>query len=297
MLSGGFPPLPERTLEIELGVVQSALAPRYRVERQLGHGGMCYVYRARDDHGARDVAIKLLRPDLAVTMLADRFHREITTLGALQHPNILPVLDSGDAGGLLFYVMPFAPGGSLRERLDRDRRLDLGDTLRITQGIAAALDYAHGRNVLHRDIKPENVVFDAEDRALLCDFGVCRAITRAGGDRLSTSGMIVGTPHYMSPEQAAGTGDLDHRSDIYALACLVFEMLAGEPPFTGRTAQAIMAKHVSERPPSVRVVRPEVPARVEAGIGAALAKRPDDRPGSAGAFLGRLWSDTVGVEP
>jgi serine/threonine-protein kinase len=271
-------------MSVKLEVVQQALADRFEVERSLGHGGMCTVFSGRDRRTGDLVAIKVLRPEFATSLLADRFHQEIEFLASLEHPNILPLRESDEAGTLVYYVMPFAAEGSLKERLLRDRRLSLDDALAITRDIAAALDFAHARNVMHRDIKPGNIMFVA-GHAAICDFGVARAIVKAGGERLSTSGLVVGTPAYMSPEQASATPDLDHRSDIYALACLLYEMLAGEPPFTGRTAQAIMARQVRERPPSLRVVRPDVPQRVEDAIHRALAKRPEERQWSAGEFV------------
>jgi serine/threonine-protein kinase len=271
-------------MAVKLEVVRQALADRYDVEQPLGHGGMCTVFRGRDKPRGADVAIKVLRPEFATSLLADRFHQEIEFLASLEHPNILPLLESDEAGALVYYVMPFATEGSLKERLARERRLSLDDALAVTRDVAAALDFAHGENVMHRDIKPGNIMF-VGGRATICDFGVARAIVKAGGERLSTSGLVVGTPAYMSPEQASGASDLGHRSDIYALACLLYEMLAGEPPFTGRTAQAIMARHVKERPPSLRVVRPDVPQHVEDAIRRALAKAPEQRQASAGEFV------------
>jgi serine/threonine-protein kinase len=238
------------------------------------------------------VAIKVFRPEFAVTILRDRFHQEIEILSALDHPNILPLLECGETGALIYYVCPYARGGSLAERLGRERRLSLGDALDITRDLAAALDYAHKQNVLHRDIKPQNVIFD-QGRALLCDFGVARAMVRASSDRISSSGLVVGTPAYMSPEQASGETKLDHRSDIYALACVVYEMLAGEPPFTGATPQAVFARQIAERPPSLRVVRPDLPPHVEKAIARGLAKSPRRRPRTGAAFVQSLRSPTA----
>ena len=267
-------------MPIPLEKVQAAIAGRYDVERLLTRGGMSVVFKGRAKSDGRDVAIKVFRPEFSITLLRDRFHQEVEILRDLAHPNILPLIESGEGDHLVFYVMPFAHGGSLFDRVQRERRLSLDVTLAITRAVAAALDYAHAHQVIHRDVKPENVVFD-EGNTMLCDFGVARALVRAGGERISTSGLIVGTPHYMSPEQAAGRMDIDHRSDIYSLACLVYEMLIGEPPFSGRNQQAIRSKHIGERPPSLRVVRPELPQQVEDAVMRGLAKVPEERWGSA----------------
>jgi serine/threonine-protein kinase len=268
-------------MAIKLETIQAALADRYEVLRPVGRGNMCHVFEARDRASGDHVALKVLRPEFAVTVLHDRFHQEIHILSQLDHPHILPLIESSESGEFLYFVMPLARGGSLRTRLNDRKRLDLEETLSITRDVAAALDYAHEHNVVHRDIKPENVMFD-EGRAMICDFGVARAIVRAGGEHLSSSGLIVGTPTYMSPEQASADSKIDHHSDIYSLGCVVFEMLAGEPPFTGRTAQAVLARHIAERPPSLRVVRPDVPQHIETAITRALAKKADERWGSSG---------------
>ncbi|MDH3458093.1 MAG: serine/threonine protein kinase, partial [Gemmatimonadota bacterium] len=239
--------------------------------------------RSRGDH----VAVKVLRPEFAVTVLNDRFHREIQILSQLDHPNILPLIESSESGNFLYFVMPLAHGGSLRDRLNDEKRLDVQQALSITRDVAAALDYAHEHNVVHRDIKPENVMFDA-DHAMICDFGVARAIVQAGGEHLSSSGLIVGTPTYMSPEQASAESEIDHRSDVYSLGCVVYEMLAGEPPFSGRTAQAVLARHIGERPPSLRVVRPDISEHIEIAIRRALAKKAEERWGSGGALVAAL---------
>jgi serine/threonine-protein kinase len=269
---------------LQLETVQQALAERYDIDTLLSKGGMSYVFSGHRRRDGRTIAVKVFRPEFAVTILRDRFHQEIEFLAALDHPNILPLLESGESGLLIYYVCPYARGGSLAERLCREHRLPLEDAVRITRDLAAALDYAHSQNVLHRDIKPQNVIFD-EERVLLCDFGVARALVRAAGDRISSSGLVVGTPTYMSPEQASGQGQLDRRSDIYALACLVYEMLAGEPPFTGATPQAVFARQIAERPPSLRVVRPDLPQHVEDAVNRALAKSPRRRPGTGAAFV------------
>jgi len=257
-------------MPLRVDAVRSALADRFEILQLLGSGGMAYVFAARHQITGRRVAVKVLRPEFAVTILAERFHQEIAFLTALDHPNILPLLESGQSDYFIYYAMPFATGGSLKERLQRERRLPLTDASAIARQLAAGIDYAHAHNVIHRDIKPENVMFD-EGRARLGDFGVARAIVRAGEDRISSSGLVVGTPSYMSPEQASGR-DVDHRTDVYALTCVVYEMLAGEPPFTGPTPQAVFSRQIAERPPSLRVVCPDLPQFVEDAVFRGLAK-------------------------
>ncbi len=274
-------------MAVKLEFVQEALADKYEIERVLGKGGMSTVFLGHEPGSDRQLAIKVLRPEFAATIVGDRFRREIDILANLQHRNILPLLASDIAGTLVYYVMPFAVAGSLRPKMDREGRLRFDQTLDITRQVANGLDHAHAQKVIHRDIKPENIMFH-ESRAVICDFGVARALVRAGGESLSTSGLVVGTPTYMSPEQARGKSELDHRTDIYSLACVVFEMLAGEPPFTGRTTQSIMARQVKERPPRLRVIRPELPEHVEAAMQAALAKEPCQRQGSAGEFVEQM---------
>ena len=274
-------------MAIKLETIQAALTDRYDVLRAIGKGNMCLVFEARDRSRGDHVAVKVLRPEFAVTVLNDRFHREIQILSQLDHPNILPLIESSESGNFLYFVMPLAHGGSLRDRLNDEKRLDVQQALSITRDVAAALDYAHEHNVVHRDIKPENVMFDA-DHAMICDFGVARAIVQAGGEHLSSSGLIVGTPTYMSPEQASAESEIDHRSDIYSLGCVIYEMLAGEPPFSGRTAQAVLARHIGERPPSLRVVRPDISEHIEIAIRRALAKKAEERWGSGGALVAAL---------
>ncbi len=274
-------------MPLRLETVQAALTERYDVDALLNKGGMSYVFTGRRRSDGRIVAIKVFRPEFAVTILRDRFHQEIEFLSALHHPNILPLLESGETETLIYYVCPYARGGSLADRLSRERRLSLDETIGVARDLAAALDYAHAQNVLHRDIKPQNVIFD-HDRALLCDFGVARALVRAAGDRISSSGLVVGTPTYMSPEQASGKTALDRRSDLYALACVVYEMLAGEPPFSGATPQAVFARQIAEKPPSLRVVRPDIPEHVESAVTRALAKSPRRRPKNGAAFVQSL---------
>jgi serine/threonine-protein kinase len=267
-----------------LSDVQQGLAGRYQVERLLGQGGMASVYLATDLAAGGQVAVKVLRPELAATLGADRFHREVAILSRFSHPNILPLIDSGQAGRILFFVMPYAAGDSLRALLKRESALSFERTIAIAREVAAGIDYMHEQGVVHRDIKPENILFDGE-RAMLCDFGVARAVVVAAGDSISSSGLILGTPAYMSPEQAGGRGDLDARSDIYSFACVVYEMLAGEPPFTGRTQQAVMAKHLKEHPPGVRVVRPDLSPAAAAAVARALAKDPSRRQASGADFV------------
>ena len=279
-------------MSIKLTVVQEALAGHYQVECLLGKGGMSYVYKGKALVNDRDVAIKVFRPEFSITLLRDRFHQEVEILQDLQHPNILPLIESGESEFMVYYVMPFAHNGSLFDRVQRERSMSLEDAVVVTRAVASALDYAHGHDVIHRDVKPENVVFDG-DTAMLCDFGVARAMFRSSGERISTSGLIVGTPHYMSPEQALGQKDIDFRTDIYSLAVLTYEMLAGEPPFGGRNQQTIRRKQIAEHPPSLRVVRPDLPEYVEDIVMRGLAKEPKDRWGSAGEFGERLGGDVA----
>ena len=267
--------------------VRAALADRYEIERELGRGGMALVYLARDLKHDRNVAIKILRPEVSATLGADRFLREIQIAARLQHPHIVPLYDSGLADGLLYYVMPYVEGETLRQRIRREKQLAIDDALQISREVADALSYAHSHDLVHRDIKPENVLLSG-GHAMVADFGIARAVSAAGGDQLTDSGVAIGTPAYMSPEQGTGEADLDGRTDIYALGCVLFEMLAGEPPFTGPTGQAIIARHVSERPPSLRIVRPTVSAEMESTIQKALAKVPADRFRTVRAFVDDL---------
>ena len=252
------------------------LAGRYRIERELGAGGMATVYLAQDLKHQRRVAIKVLRPELAAAIGADRFLREITTTASLRHPHILPLYDSGAAGETLFYVMPFVDGESLRDRLQREKQLPLDDALQIAREVADALSYAHSRGIVHRDIKPENIMLEA-GHAVVADFGIAKAISAASGDTLTQTGMAIGTPSYMSPEQAAGDGEVDGRSDLYALGCVLYEMLAGQPPFTGPTVESIVHQHLVADPRPISMLRPAVPAGVVSALQRALAKAPADR--------------------
>jgi serine/threonine-protein kinase len=265
------------------GAFAAALGERYRLERELGHGGMAVVWLAQDLKHGRPVALKVLRPELSAVIGADRFRREIRLTAGLQHPNILPLHDSGEAAGLLYYVMPFVAGETLRDRLAREGALPTADAVRLAGEIGGALSHAHRHGIVHRDVKPENVLL-ADGHALVADFGIARA---AGGERLTETGMAVGTPSYMSPEQ--GAGDVtDARSDQYALAAVTYEMLAGEPPFTGPTAQSVMAKHVAQPAPSIRTTRPAVPMHVDAALQRALAKQPADRFAGVAALVDAL---------
>jgi len=258
--------------------LRAALADRYALEREVGRGGMATVYLARDVKHERPVAVKVLSPTLAGQCCEpDRFVREIHIAARLVHPAIIPLHDSGQADGLLYYVMPYLAGETLRDRLRREGPLPVAEVLRLARSLAAALDYAHRQGVVHRDIKPENVLLH-EGQAMLADFGVAWAISEAGRpDQQTEGGLAVGTPDYMSPEQASADRQLDGRSDQYSLACVVYELLAGVPPFTGTTPRAVMAQHISERPRPLRALRPDVPAALDAGLGRALAKNPAER--------------------
>lgn len=256
--------------------LRSALADRYTIEREIGSGGMATVYLAHDLKHERQVAVKVLRPELAAALGSERFLREITITANLNHPHVLPLLDSGAADGCLFYVMPYVKGESLRNRLDREKQLPVEDALKIASEVADALAFAHEHNIIHRDIKPENILLEAK-HAVVADFGVARAIEEAGETRLTETGIAIGTPAYLSPEQASGARELDGRSDIYALGCVLYEMLAGEPPFTGPTAESIVHKHLSAMPLDVTAGRPSVPGDVVATIAKSLAKAPADR--------------------
>ena len=260
-----------------------ALADHYTIERELGRGGMATVYLARDLKHDRLVALKVLRPDLAAILGAERFLREIRVTGQLQHPHILTLIDSGEADGFLYYVMPYVEGESLRQRLEREGQLPLEEALRITRAIASALDFAHGRGVIHRDIKPENIMLH-QGEPMVADFGIALAVSSAGRDRLTETGRSLGTPAYMSPEQATADQQVDARSDIYSLGCVLYEMLAGEPPYTGPSAQAVIAKRFSEPIPHLRTVREGVPEAVEHALNKALAKAAADRYTSALEF-------------
>jgi eukaryotic-like serine/threonine-protein kinase len=264
-----------------------ALADRYRLERELGQGGMATVYLAHDLKHDREVAIKVLRPELAAVLGPERFLAEIKITARLDHPHILTLIDSGASDGFLYYVLPFVRGESLRDKLNREKQLGLNEALTITKQVAAALDYAHHHGVVHRDIKPENILLH-EGEAVLTDFGIALAVKEAGGNRLTETGISLGTPQYMSPEQATGDRHPDARSDVYSLAAVLYEMLAGEPPVTGPNVQAMIAKLMTERPTRLRVVRDTVPHGIDGAVARALSKVPADRFASAREFAQEL---------
>jgi tRNA A-37 threonylcarbamoyl transferase component Bud32 len=266
----------------------AALTGRYAIEREIGQGGMATVYLARDLRHDRKVALKVLRPELAAVIGADRFLQEIRVTAGLQHPHILPLHDSGEIDHFLYYVMPFVEGESLRDRLARERQLSIEDALRIAGEVLAALAYAHGRGVIHRDIKPENILLGASGAAVVADFGIARAVTAAGGGRLTETGLSLGTPQYMSPEQATADRELDGRSDVYALGAVLYEMLTGEPPHTGPTTQSVIAKLLTEEPRPVLAGRPTVPPHVAAAVHKSLARLPADRFRGAADFAEAL---------
>ena len=272
-----------------LAAISSFLADRYRIERELGAGGMATVYLAHDLKHDRDVALKVLRPELGAVLGPERFLAEIKITARLDHPHILTLIDSGATEGFLYYVLPFARGESLRDLLNREKQLGIEQALAIAKQIGGALDYAHRSGVVHRDIKPENILIQ-EGEAMLTDFGIALAVKEAGGNRLTESGLSLGTPQYMSPEQATGDRTLDARSDVYSLAAVLYEMLTGEPPTTGPTVQAVIAKLLTEQPTRIRIVRSTVSEGVDAAVAKALAKLPADRFPSAGEFVRALDS-------
>ncbi|HEX9755116.1 MAG TPA: serine/threonine-protein kinase, partial [Gemmatimonadales bacterium] len=272
--------------------VREVLAEHYRILRELGEGGMATVYLALDLKHHRQVAIKVLRPGLAASLGPDRFLREIETVARLAHPNILPLHDSGSADGLLYYVMPYVEGESLRARLNRERQLPLDDALRIGEEVADALSHAHAQGVIHRDIKPENILLQA-GHAVVADFGIARALTAAGASRLTGTGLAVGTPGYMSPEQATGDLAVDARTDVYALGCVIYEMLGGEPPYTGPTPQAILARVLTEDPRPLVRLRESVTPALDQAVRKALARTPADRFATAADFKAALRTPTA----
>ena len=291
---GVSPPLhPPPTLPLDRDALVNArklLAGRYVVTRELGRGGMATVYLADESKHNRQVAIKVLHPELAATLGAERFLREIGIAARLSHPHLVPLLDSGEAGGVLYYVSSYMPGGSLRERLLRERTLSVRDALRIAEEVSTALDYAHRAGFVHRDVKPENILF-ADGHALLADFGVARIIFGQGADdEVTAAGIAIGTPEYMSPEQASGDRDVDGRADVYSLACVVYEMLVGAPPFRG-VSRNILIKHVTETPTRVRALRPEIPMSVDDAIALAMTKQPSNRFATACDFVEAMRLD------
>jgi eukaryotic-like serine/threonine-protein kinase len=271
--------------------LRTALAGRYDLEREIGVGGMAVVYLARDLKHDRRIALKVLRPELGAVLGAERFLSEIKVTANLQHPNLLPLFDSGEVDGRLFYVMPYVEGESLRKRLDRERQLPIEAALHIATSVASALDYAHRQGVIHRDLKPENILLH-DGEPLVADFGIALAVSNAGGDRVTQTGLSLGTPQYMSPEQATGDRGVDGRSDIYSLAAVTYEMLAGEPPHIGNSSQAIIARVLTERPRPVRVTRPSVPEHVDHALAKALEKLPADRFASARELADALTGRT-----
>jgi serine/threonine-protein kinase len=277
--------------------LSAAIADRYAIERELGAGGMATVYLAKDLKHDREVAVKVLRPELAAVLGAERFLNEIKISARLDHPHVLTLIDSGAAEGFLYYVLPFVRGESLRDKLNREKQLGLDEAVAITRQVAGALDYAHRQGVIHRDIKPENILIQ-EGEAMLTDFGIALAVREAGGNRLTESGLSLGTPQYMSPEQATGDRSLDARSDVYSLGAVLYEMLAGEPPVTGPSVQAIVAKLLTERPTRLRVVRDTVPEGIDVAVAKALARTPADRFAGAGEFAAALsLAARTAVEP
>jgi serine/threonine-protein kinase len=267
--------------------LNTALAGRYRIERQLGEGGMATVYLCEDIKHKRKVALKLLKPELAAVLGAERFVQEITTTAALQHPHILPLFDSGTADGFLFYVMPYIQGETLREKLNRETQLGVDDAVRIARDVADALDYAHRQGVIHRDIKPENILLH-DGRPMVADFGIALAVSAAAGGRMTETGLSLGTPHYMSPEQATAEKEITARSDIYSIGSVLYEMLTGNPPFTGAVAQQIIMKIITEPAEAVTKYRKAVPTNVAAAVAKSLEKLPADRFESAKAFAEAL---------
>ena len=281
-----------------LDKLSAALADRYAIDREIGVGGMATVYLARDLRHDRLVALKLLRPELGAVIGADRFLAEIKLTANLQHPHILPLFDSGAVEGLLFYVMPYVEGVSVRERLNREKQLSIAESVRIASEVASALDYAHRRGIIHRDIKPENILLH-DGQALVADFGIALAVSTAG-TRMTETGMSLGTPHYMSPEQAMGEREITARSDVYALGAVAYEMLVGEPPFTGPTAQSIVAKVLTEQPRPLLPKRHTIPRHVELAVLTALEKLPADRFASAAEFstaLNNPGAQTMAARP
>jgi serine/threonine-protein kinase len=272
----------------------TALSDRYRIDRELGAGGMATVYLARDLRHDRNVAIKVLRPELAAVIGAERFAAEIKTTANLQHPHLLPLFDSGTVEGTAFYVMPLVEGESLRARLQRERQLPVGEAIQIANEVADALQYAHAHGVIHRDIKPENILLQ-NGHALVADFGIALAVEQAGEARMTQTGLSLGTPQYMSPEQAMGERNVDARTDIYSLGAITYEMLAGEPPFTGPNAQAIVAQVLTAEPPLASIRRPNVPPHVDVAVQTALEKLPADRFSTVAAFAAALRGDASDV--
>jgi serine/threonine protein kinase len=280
----------------DIDTLTAALADRYTILREIGAGGVATVYLARDLKHDRYVALKVLKPELGAVLGVERFLSEIKVTANLQHPNLLPLFDSGDADGLLFYVRPYIEGETLRARMTREQQMPVDDVLRIVGLLAAALDYAHANGVVHRDLKPENILLQA-GQPIIADFGIALAIAQVGAERITQTGLSLGTPNYMSPEQAAGERAVDARSDQYALGAMTYEMLIGEPPHSGATAQVIIARLMTETPRSIRSARPAVSDASNAAVQRALSKTPADRFGSCGAFRKALADSTTSAAP
>ena len=291
--------IPERTRfsardrpNAQLAGLEAALADRYVIEREIGQGGMAFVYKARDIANERDVALKVLRPEMTAAVGAARFLREIAIEQRLSHPGILPLYDWGWAGGSLYYTMTYVEGETLRDRLLRVPQLSLSEAIAVAGDVAAALDYAHAEHVVHRDIKPANILL-SDGRALVADFGIARAVTVAGGDQLTGSGVGLGTPEYMSPEQSSEARLVEGTTDTYALGCVFYEMLAGEPPFSGPNVQTVMERHAKSPPPLLHIIRPSLPPGLDAVIARTLAKAPKDRFTSGAEFIAAVIAATA----
>src|SRR6476619_6547043 len=269
--------------------IREVLAPTYTLDRELGRGGMATVYLAQDSKHDRVVALKVLHPELAASLGPDRFLREIRVAARLNHPHILPLFDSGETDGFLYYVMPYVEGESLRERLDREQQLQVDEAVHHARAIASALDYAHRQGIVHRDIKPENVML-YEGEAMVMDFGIAKAVSAAGSETITQTGMMIGTPAYVSPEQAAGEATIDGRSDQYSLACVLYEMLSGERPFTGATTQAVLAKRFTESVKPLRSIRANIPEFVERAVTRAMTTDAGGRYATASMFAQALAS-------
>ena len=275
-----------------LTLVRQAFEGRYDIEREIGKGGNARIFLARQP-GGEPVALKILHPELLVSVAADRFLREIKLASQLDHPHIAHLLDSGERDWLVYYVMTYVEGATLREFVAQRGRLSIGDTLRVADDLLDALEHAHGHGIIHRDVKPENVVISPRG-AVLLDFGIARAVWASGSDRLTRSGIAVGTSTYMSPEQITALQEIDLRSDLYSLACVLFECLAGQPPFVHKNEAVVLQMHLTQPAPDLRSIRPEIPAELAAGIGRALAKLPEDRWQTAAAMRDALAAVPVG---
>jgi len=297
-LGGGMPGGEPMHTDVVVDRLRAGLEGRYTIERELGRGGMATVYLATDVKRQGQVALKLLHPEFATMVGTERFLREIDIVSELCSPHILPLYDSGQVDGLLYYVMPYVIGESVRDRIARETQLPIDDALAITKDIALGLSCAHEHGLIHRDIKPENILLEGET-VVLADFGIARAVDVVAGEELTDSGLVVGTPEYMSPEQGQAHGKVDARSDIYSLGCVLYEMLVGEPPFTGATAHAIIARHMYETPRSISIIRSTLPTTVEDAVQSALAKLPAERPQTAERFAAMLYQDanTQGEAP